>query len=69
MKLEDVPVVGEIARSGAKDRVFDALLLAGRPLVAIVAALGRSLLTIGLVTAYLVAFVGYTLYKAVTRYR
>lgn len=67
MKSEDVPVVGAIVRSGAKDRVFDALLLVGPLLVVIVAVFGRTSLTIGLAVGYLVVFGGYTLYKAATR--
>ena len=61
MRPRDVPVVGTVVEAGADDRVFDALLLAGPVVIIVVAALGRSPLTVALAAAYIVAFVTYTL--------
>ncbi|ELZ32451.1 hypothetical protein C474_06507 [Halogeometricum pallidum JCM 14848] len=67
MKPEDVPLVREIIRTGADDRVFDLLLVVGPLLVVLVALLGRSVVTTALAGGYLLAFVGYTLFKGLRR--
>ncbi len=66
MNLADVPIVGELLEAGAEDRVFDSLLLAGPILVLLIAVVGRSTLTTGIVVAYLLFFVGYVLYRGVS---
>ncbi|AGB31588.1 hypothetical protein C488_14015 [Natrinema pellirubrum DSM 15624] len=67
MRLADVPVVGDLLESGAEDRVFDSLLLAGPVLILIIAVLGRSTVTVGLAAAYVLFFVAYVLYRGVRR--
>jgi hypothetical protein len=64
MTPDDVPVLGPLIGAGADDRVFDALLLAGAPLVCLCAVVGRTTATTAIAAAYLAVFVGYTLYKA-----
>lgn len=64
MRLEHLPLVGTVVETGAADRIFDGLLLAGPLVLASIALLGRSLLTVGLATAYVVGFTGHTLSKA-----
>ncbi|MFD1687666.1 hypothetical protein [Halolamina salifodinae] len=65
MKFRELPLVAHVFESGADDRVFDSLLLLGPPLILLIAVLGRSLATELLAVAYLVAFVGYALYRGV----
>jgi len=62
MKLDRIPLIGQVINSGADDRVFDALLLAGPLVVVVLALVGRNLVTEGLAAAYLAVFVGYVLY-------
>ena len=65
MNPRDLPVLSSIIEAGAQDPVFDGLLMLGPILIAVVAVLGRSLLTEAVVAAYIVAFVGYVLYQSV----
>lgn len=55
-----------VHRAGADDPVFDYLLLVAPALIALIALLGDHLLTRVLVAAYLLAFVGYTIYNGLT---
>ena len=57
MRLADVPVIGELLRSGVGDQVFRWLLLAGPAVIAVIAVSGRRPATVGLVVAYLLVFV------------
>ena len=63
MKATDIPVIGLVIRTGADDRVYDTAMVVGVLLLAIIAALGRNMLTEGLVVAYLVGFSGYICYN------
>ncbi|WP_336036524.1 hypothetical protein [Halobacterium yunchengense] len=65
MNVGDVPVVGEVVEAGADDRVFDGLLLAGPLVVALIAVLGRTPVTVAVAAGYVAVFVAYTLWKAV----
>ena len=65
MNLSDVPIVGDLLEAGAEDRVFDSLLLVGPLLIALVAVVGRSPLTIAIAAAYLLFFVAYVAYRGV----
>lgn len=65
MRLRNLPVVAPVFEWGADDRVFDSLLLLGPPLIVLIAVLGRSFATELLAVVYLVAFVGYVLYRGV----
>jgi hypothetical protein len=67
MNATDVPLVASIARAGAEDRVFGWLMVAGPAVFALVALLGRAAVTVALASLYVVAFVAYIPYKALTR--
>ncbi|WP_455449595.1 hypothetical protein [Natrinema thermotolerans] len=67
MTVSDIPIVGDLLESGAEDRVFDSLLLAGPVLILVIAFLGRSTVTVGLAAAYVLFFVAYVLYRGVRR--
>jgi hypothetical protein len=60
----DLPVLSSIIEAGAQDPVFDGLLVVGPLVIAVVAVLGRALLTEGIATVYIVVFVGYVLSRA-----
>lgn len=62
MSLRDLPIFTAVLESGAEDRVFDALLLAGPGIILVIIFGGRSILTTGITIAYLVFFVAYVLY-------
>jgi len=66
MKASDVPVIGLVIRTGADDRVYDTAMVVGVLLLAVIAALGRTMATEGLVVAYLVGFSGYIVYNGLT---
>lgn len=57
MKFGDLPVIELVFESGAKDRVFDGLLLVGPLVIVAIAVFGRSVVTAGIAVAYLAAFV------------
>lgn len=57
MKLGTLPVIEQVFESGAKDRVFDGLLLIGPLVIVAIAVFGRSAITAGIAAAYLGAFV------------
>lgn len=59
MNPSGLPLVGWILESGPDDRVFDALLLTGPLIVALIALLGRSQVVEAIVIVYLVAIVGH----------
>lgn len=65
MSVRDLPLVSRIAESGPDDRVFDSLLLAGPPVIALIAVLGRTPLTTGVAAAYIGIFLTYTLYQGI----
>lgn len=62
--LEDVPFLGSLSHE-SRGRGFDALILCGPLLIAVLALLGRSPLTTALAAGYVAAFVLYTLVKHV----
>lgn len=65
---EDVPFLGSLSHEG-RSRGFDALILCGPLLIAVLALLGRSQLTTVLAAGYVAAFILYTLMKSVRYYR
>ncbi|WP_136688373.1 hypothetical protein [Halorhabdus amylolytica] len=65
MNVRDLPIVRTIYESGADDRVFDGLLLAGPFVVVLIAGLGRSFVTELLAVAYVGVFLGYVLYRGI----
>ncbi|MGQ3413303.1 hypothetical protein ACT4ML_13690 [Natrinema sp. LN54] len=65
MRINELPIVGELLESGAEDRIFDSLLLVGPLLILVIALVGRSVLTTGLAAAYVVFFVAYVLYRGI----
>ncbi|MFB6202155.1 MAG: hypothetical protein ABEI98_09115 [Halorhabdus sp.] len=67
MNVSDVPVVGTVLDSGADDRVFDSLLLAGPLVIVTIGVLGRSILTELLAVGYVTLFVGYVCYRGIDR--
>lgn len=69
MKLSELPVLKQVFNSGAQDRVFDGLLLLGPPVVLLVAVAGRSIVTVGIASGYILSFVLYVLFKTVIRRR
>ncbi|MFB6093819.1 MAG: hypothetical protein ABEJ77_02630 [Halanaeroarchaeum sp.] len=54
-----------LREAGADDAVFDVLLLVGPVLILGIVALGRTLLTEALATAYLLAFGGRVVWRAI----
>ena len=62
MNRPDLAIVERILQAGADDRVFDAFLLLGPVLIALIVLLGRT--TVAAV-GYLVCFVSYVLYNGV----
>lgn len=67
MKVRDVVVVRAMIDAGPNDRIYDAMLLAGPLVVVILAVVGRNPLTVTVALLYLVAFVGYVLYRGASR--
>lgn len=67
MNILDLPILSHILESGADDRVFDFLLLVGPLVIALVAALGRTLLTRAIAFAYIGVFVAHILYRSTTQ--
>ncbi|SHG96171.1 hypothetical protein [Halobaculum gomorrense] len=64
MRPDDLPVVRTVLRTGADDRGYDALLLAGPVVLALVAVLGRGPSTTALAAGYIAAFAGRTAVNA-----
>lgn len=64
MKLERLPVIRQVVDSGAEDRVFDGLVLAGPLVICLVAALGRSPVARGVAAGYVLVFVAHVLRNA-----
>lgn len=65
MTPRDLPLVEVVLEAGAKDGVYDALLLIAPVVIAIVITAGRSAVTVGIVVAYLVVFVSYVIYNGI----
>ncbi|MFB6221309.1 MAG: hypothetical protein ABEH90_07700 [Halolamina sp.] len=65
MNLRNLPVISHVLEAGAADRVFDVLLLLGPLVIAVIAVLGRSVITELLAGAYIATFVAYVLYRGV----
>jgi len=65
VNLTDIPVVKQVFESGADDRVYDSLVLAGPILIAVILLVGRSLITLGLALSYVALFVFYLAYKGI----
>ncbi|WP_158855089.1 hypothetical protein [Halorhabdus sp. CUG00001] len=71
MNLADLPIVGTVYESGADDRVYDGLLLAGPVVIVLVVVLetiieqstGTELLAELFAIAYIAVFLGYVLYR------
>lgn len=63
MRLREIPVIAHVIDAGADDRVFDALLLLGPVLIALIALVGRTTLTEAIAVAYLGTLIGYVLYR------
>jgi hypothetical protein len=66
VNVSDLPVVRQVLDSGARDRVYDSLVLAGLPVIVVIVVAGRSALTTGLAALYLALFVSYLAYQGVT---
>lgn len=63
----DIPLIRSLFQSGfgGRDTGYDTLILCGPLLIAAIALLGRSPLTIALAVGYISAFVLYILWKSV----
>ncbi|MBS1263531.1 MAG: hypothetical protein MAG715_00714 [Methanonatronarchaeales archaeon] len=57
------PPIGTFLEFGPEDPVFGLLLLAGPAVVALIAASGRTPLTLGITAGYVVFFFSYVLYR------
>jgi hypothetical protein len=67
MSVEDLPLIEQVLESGAQDRLFDGLLLAGPLVLAVIAVAGRSPLTQALAVAYIAVFGAHILRNAARR--
>ena len=67
MNLADIPVLRWLLRSGARSHVFNGLLLCGSLLVALIAVVGRNLLTTTFAALYVLVFVGYIGYRSISQ--
>jgi hypothetical protein len=65
MNWSELPVVSTVSKAGPEDRVFDSLLLLGPLVIAVIAVLGRSLVTEAIAGVYIAVFVAYVAYHAV----
>lgn len=65
MRPDRWPVIGKVIEAGPDDRIFDGLLVVGPLIILLLAALGRSPLTMGIGATYIAAFVLYVLYRGV----
>ena len=61
--LVGLPVVGGIFAAGSSDPIYDLLMVAGPLLLLVVRVFGRGPVTLGLVVAYILVFVGYVVNK------
>ncbi len=59
----DYPFFRQLAQFGGQDTIFDLLLLIGPLLIVIITILGRTVVTVGLASGYILFFLGYLLYK------
>jgi hypothetical protein len=57
MNLDPLPVVGAVFEMGARDPLFDTLLLIGPVFVVIISLVGRTVLTQGMAGVYIAVFV------------
>lgn len=69
MNATDLPLVDHVVSFGPDSRIFDALLLSGPFIVALIVLLGRTTVTSGLAIGYLVLFVTGVAYEAVEAHR
>ena len=67
MNPTEIPLLGSVLRSGARDRVFDAFLLCGPLLVALIAVVGRNPVTTAIAALYVLVFVGYVAYLGLSK--
>lgn len=67
--LAGLPIIGDVFRDGTADPVYDVLMVVGPLLVILIVLAGRSILTVGLVTLYLLSFVAYVGVKHVRERR
>lgn len=67
MNVTDLPIIRQVVESGADDRVYDALVLAGPLLIVGILLAGRNVVTAGLAGLYVALFVSYLAYRGVTR--
>lgn len=71
MTLDDLPVLEQVSEWGADDTVFDALLLLGPVIIVGIRLVGlstghpRTILTEGIVLAYIAVLLGYILHRAI----
>jgi hypothetical protein len=59
----DLPIVKQVLESGADDRVYDSLVLAGPIVIAVILVAGRTVVTTGVALLYIACFVSYLLYR------
>lgn len=64
MRISRLPFVEQVVESGADDRVFDGLLLAGPLVVLLIAVVGRSIFTQLLAAGYITVFLAHVLLNA-----
>lgn len=67
MDLEEIPYLRVVFRFGARDRVLDAILLAGPIVIVAFTVLGRTLFITGLTRLYPLSFASYAIYKGIRR--
>jgi len=60
-----LPVVRQLLDAGADDHAYDAFMLAGPVLIAVLAVFGRTSVTEALAALYVLSFFGYVLYNGV----
>lgn len=63
MNPAELPVIKQVLESGADDRVYDSLVLAGPVIITVILLVGRSVITIGLALLYIALFVSYLSYQ------
>ena len=66
MRLTVRSLASLLEDAGPGDRVFNAMLLGGPFVITSLAIFGRRTVTVAMVGVYLVAFLGYVLYKGST---
>lgn len=66
MNPKNFPVIRRVYQYGAEDWMLDATLLLGPVVILLFVLFGRNPVTVGVVTLYILSFVGYVLYKSAT---